>query len=348
MPPNFHPHGFCWTRCGVCCPARLHEYCDASGDRVQNLRLVVGLMAALLCASPGSGQMAPSGADSEVAQRIEQVTSCLPPPVLINGEPKTCTTLVQRMTELHVPGVSIAVIHNGRIDWARGFGVRQVGGDGITAETRFQAGSISKPLAAMGALHLVQEGKLALDGDINASLTTWKLPASAAAPGAVVTLRELLTHTAGITVHGFPGYAAGTPVPTLLQVLNGEARANTAPIRVDSVPGKEWRYSGGGYTVMQQAVLDTVKTPFPQFLQDKVLSPTGMDHSTYEQPLPGALVRDAAMPYQMDGSPVVAARTHIRRWQPRDYGPLRRICAGTFSRCRIPWLVMQITCCPRP
>lgn len=266
-------------------------------------RFIVGIMA-LIGAPLISGQTAGSPADGELAQRIEQVTSCLPPPVLIKDEPKACTTLAQRMAELHVPGVSIAVVHNGRIEWARGFGMRQTGGDVVTPETLFQAGSISKSLAAMGTLHLVQEGKLALDGDINASLTSWKLPPSAAAPGAMVTLRELLTHTAGITVHGFPGYAAGMPVPTLVQVLNGQAPANTAPIRVDSMPGKEWRYSGGGYTIMQQMVLDSVKEPFPQFLHDTVLGPIGMDHSTYEQPLMAALLRNAAMPYQADGTPV--------------------------------------------
>ncbi len=261
-------------------------------------------MAAVLGARLVSGQTAGTAAEKQVAQRIEQVTLCLPPPVLIQGEPKACATLAQRMAELHVPGVSVAVVHNGRIEWARGFGVRQIGGDAVTPETLFQAGSISKPLAAMGALRLVQEGKLALDTDVNASLTSWKLPPSAAAPGAVVTLRELLTHTAGITVHGFPGYAAGMPVPTLVQVLNGQAPANTGPIRVDSMPGKEWRYSGGGYTIMQQMVLDTVRKPFPQFLHDVVLAPIGMDHSTYGQPLPATLLQGAAMPYQVDRTPV--------------------------------------------
>jgi len=219
-------------------------------------------------------------------QHIEAVKSCLLPPVLVKGEPKTCTSLSTRMAELHIPGVSIAVVHNGKIEWAMGYGVQKIGGEAVNAETLFQAGSISKPLAALGALHLVQERKLSLDTNINASLTTWKLPSSAAAPGATVTLRELLTHTAGITVHGFPGYAAGAPVPTLVQVLNGEAPANTAPIRLDSVPGKNWRYSGGGYIIMQQMVIDAVKEPFPKFLHDTVLAPIGMSHSTYQQPLP--------------------------------------------------------------
>lgn len=102
----------------------------------------------------------------DIEQHIESVESCLPPPVIVKNEPKSCTSLSQRMAELHVAGVSIAVIHNGTIEWAKGYGVRQIGGESVNAETLFQAGSISKPLAAMGTLHLVQEGKLSLDADI--------------------------------------------------------------------------------------------------------------------------------------------------------------------------------------
>jgi CubicO group peptidase (beta-lactamase class C family) len=240
----------------------------------------------------------------EVEQRIEAVESCLPPPVIVKDEPKSCTSLSKRMAELHVGGISVAVVHNGVIEWAKGYGVRETGGDPVNADTLFQAGSISKPVAAMGAVHLVQEHKLSLDSDINESLTSWKLPPSAAAPGAVVTLRELLTHTAGITVHGFPGYAAGASVPTLVQVLNGEPPANTSPIRLDSPPEKAWRYSGGGYTIVQQLILDSVKEPFPQFMQDTVLAPIGMNRSTYQQPLPVTLLSNAAMPYNADGTPV--------------------------------------------
>lgn len=265
------------------------------------LTVFLGLSPALVL---GQTAVAAVTSQKEIDQHIDSVESCLPPPVIVKNEPKSCTTLSQRMAELHIAGVSVAVIHNGTIEWAKGYGVRQIGGASVNADTLFQAGSISKPLAAMGTLHLVQEGKLSLDADINTGLTSWKLPPSTAAPGATVTLRELLTHTAGITVHGFPGYAAGTPVPTLVQVLNGEAPANTPPIRMDSVPGKEWRYSGGGYTVMQQLVIDTVKEPFPQFLQHTVLAPIGMSHSTYQQPLPESLLSNAAMPYNGDGTAV--------------------------------------------
>ena len=240
---------------------------------------------------------------NETLQQIDKVETCLTGPVVVKDEP-ACRTLARRMAELHVPGVSIAVIHNGVIEWARGYGVAEVGGKPVTADTLFQAGSISKPLAAMAALHLVQQGKLSLDADVNTELTSWKVPESAAAPGAKVTLRELLTHTAGFTVHGFPGYASDAPVPTLVQVLNGEKPANTAPIRLESVPGSKWNYSGGGYIVMQQMVVDVSKEPFPKLLHDTVLGPIGMTHSTYEQPLPSAMQGSAATPYTIKGPPV--------------------------------------------
>ncbi len=156
----------------------------------------------------------------------------------------------------------------------------------------------------MAALRLVQLNRLSLDADVNSQLVSWKVPVSPAANGKPVTLRELLTHTAGMTVHGFPGYAADEPVPTLIQVLNGEKPANTPAIRIESEPGSKWNYSGGGYVVMQQMVLDTTKEPFPKLMYDTVLGPMGMTHSTYEQPLPASMQSAAATPYRADGSPV--------------------------------------------
>lgn len=239
-----------------------------------------------------------------VEQHIAKVVSCLPPPVIIQGEEPSCTSLSQEMTDLHVRGVSIAVIHNGSIEWARGFGVMKTGGTPVAADTLFQAGSISKPVAAMAALYQVQKGKLALDADVNTELKSWKVPASPAANGKPVTLRELLTHTAGMTVHGFPGYAANDPVPTLIQVLNGEKPANTEPIRIESEPGSKWNYSGGGYVVMQQLLLDVTKEPFPKLMHDTVLAPIGMTQGTYQQPLPANLQAEAATPYNSNGEPI--------------------------------------------
>lgn len=261
----------------------------------------VAVVAALACALSLPDFAQPS---ADVEQHIQHVTSGLIGGVVLKGDEHATHTLVERMKELNVPGVSIAVIHNGKIEWARGFGMRSIGGAPVNSDTMFQAGSISKPLAAMACLRLVQQGKLSLDTDVNTYLTSWKLPSDPVQQGKPVTLRELLTHTGGTTVHGFPGYASNEPVPTLVQVLNGEKPANTPAIRSEAAPGARWNYSGGGYTIMQQVLLDTTKEPFPKLLHDTVLAPIGMTRSTYEQPLPQSLRDNAAVPCRGDGKPV--------------------------------------------
>ncbi len=261
-------------------------------------RCAVGMCAGVLLTAVSVWAQNGTG---DVEKHIEKVVGCLHTPVLVKGDP--CIPLAKQMEDLHIPGVSIAVIHDGKVEWARGYGVVAVGGAAVTPETLFQAGSISKPVAAMGALKLVEEKKLSLDADVNSELTTWKLPSAEAAKGKPVTLRELLTHTGGTTVHGFPGYAKGEPVPTLVQVLNGEKPANTPAIRIEAEPGTKWNYSGGGFTIMQEMVVDVTKEPYPKFLHDTVLAPIGMKHSTYEQPLP-ATMGPAAVPYNFDGAPV--------------------------------------------
>jgi len=242
---------------------------------------------------------------AETQRHIERVEAGLVPPVIVKGDTHAAHTLQERMAATHVPGISIAVIHHGQIEWARGFGVMKVGGSPVTADTLFQAGSISKPVAALAALRLVQEGKLSLDADVNTELKSWKLPYGPEAKGKTVTLRELLTHTGGTTVHGFPGYAAGEPVPTLVQVLNGEKPANTPAIRVETEPGTKWNYSGGGITIMQLMMIEASGEAFPKLLHDTVLAPIGMTHSTYQQPLPKDWRAMAATPYEHDGKPVV-------------------------------------------
>ena len=234
---------------------------------------------------------------------IAEVERCTLPAIRIHGQPVPCVPLRERMEQLHVHGVSIAVVHNGVIEWARGYG-HATDTAPVTAETLFQAGSISKPLSAMAALSLVRQGKLSLDTDVNASLRSWKIPDDPKLPNAVVSVRELLTHTAGMTVHGFPGYAAGEPVPSLLQVLNGTPPANTPAIRLQKIPGTEWNYSGGGYTVLQQLLIDISGEPFSKLLRSSVLEPIGMTHSTYDQPLPASMQAHAAAPYLINGDPV--------------------------------------------
>lgn len=208
------------------------------------------------------------------------------------------------MQHYHVPGVSIAVIDSGKIAWARGFGLKEAGGtDSVTPTTIFEAGSISKPTFALGVMRLVQDGKLDLDQNVNDKLTSWHVPDNKFTVKEKVTLRRILSHNAGLTVHGFPGYEAGTPVPTVPQVLDGVTPANTAPVRVDTFPGAISRYSGGGTTIAMLLVTDVMKEPFPTFMQTNVLGPAGMVHSTYEQPLPVARRPDAATAHDASGKP---------------------------------------------
>src|SRR5688500_3954989 len=249
------------------------------------------------------------GQNGGVDVRIKRVEQGLLSSVLIKGEP--AWTLEERMKHWKVPGLSVAVIKDFKIEWARSFGVKDIDTkEPVTTETLFQAGSISKPVAAMVALKRVQDGKITLDENINNKLQTWKLPDNEFTAKKKVTLANLLSHTAGTTVHGFPGYASGTKIPTLAQVLDGTEPANTEAVRVNMEPGTRFRYSGGGTTIAQLAIMDIEKKPYPQIARETVLGPLGMTSSTYEQPLPEATRKKAASGYRRDGK-VVEGKIHI-------------------------------------
>ena len=169
------------------------------------------------------------------------------------SEPAQQMSLQELLDVYKVPGFSIAVIDDYKIVWAKAYGVTDVGSHNpVTTTTLFQAGSVSKPVAAVGTLWLVEHGKLSLDQNVNEKLKTWKVPENEFTTTQKVTLRRLMSHTAGLTVHGFPGYDVDDPMPTLVQIFNGEKPANTEPIRVNIVPGTTERYSGGGITIEQQ------------------------------------------------------------------------------------------------
>ncbi len=241
---------------------------------------------------------------ASLEERIDRIQNGLLRPVVIKGESGGTLKLADEMAAMNVPGVSVAMIHGGQIEWARGFGFKSIGGTPVTPDTLFQAASISKPVAAIAVLRFVESGKINLDADVNQYLKSWQVPGNAFTEAAKVTVRELLTHTAGLTVHGFAGYASGARLPTLLQVLNGEKPANSDAIRVDVKPGTIWRYSGGGYVVAQQLLQDLSGRPFPELMRDAILGPIGMTHSTYEQPLPQNRMAEIALPYRGDGKPV--------------------------------------------
>ncbi len=248
-----------------------------------------------------------AGASPAPAPEIQLVEHGLRPAVLLKGE-KTWT-IEERMRFHKVPAVSIAVFDSGGILWAKAYGVADADAlSPATDATLFQAASISKSVSAMAALSEVARGKLALDRNINEFLKSWKLPENDWTRKTPVTLAMLLSHTGGLTVHGFPGYAAGRPVPLLTQVLDGASPANTAPIRVDIAPGTEYRYSGGGYTIVQQALIDVELRPYPQILAERVLAPLGMKESTYEQPLPPERLKSAAAGHDNQGRTIPGKR----------------------------------------
>src|SRR5262245_43837711 len=208
--------------------------------------------------------MMESSMSSEDVSRIERVIADLRPQAPPRAGQSGTRTLGERMAELGTPGASIAVIDNFEIAWAKGFGVRKQGTRApVRVDTPFQAGSVSKPVFALAAMRLAQDRRIDLDADIRGYLGSWPLPDGDDGWQPKVTLRQLLSHTAGTTVHGFPGYPADGFLPSLPQVLDGAPPANTLPVFIDLIPGLQFRYSGGGTTIAQLAINDVIGRPFP-------------------------------------------------------------------------------------
>ena len=235
--------------------------------------------------------------------RIERIEAGLLPPVSVAGEADPRMRLAARMERFRVPAVSIAVMDGGKIAWSRAYGHLTRGGPAATPASLFQAASISKPVAAATALALVHQRRLSLNGPVNRQLTSWQLPDGAAAPAAGVTLRGLLSHSAGLGTSGYDGYPAGAVLPSLRQLLDGAAPANSQGVRIVQAPGR-WVYSGGGYSIVQQLIEDAAKAPFGRVAGRVVLTPAGMRDSVFAQPLPAGLEARAAAAHDMKGQQV--------------------------------------------
>lgn len=254
----------------------------------------------LLVASSGTRALA---AQSPV-ERVERAMHALMPQ-LQGGQKGSPATIEQEMVRLHVPGISVAIVVDGKIAWARGYGVKEFGKPApVDTTTLFLAGSISKPVFTSGFLALVEEKKVALDTDVNASLKSWHLPDSPFTTKEKVTLRRILSHSAGLTVWGFPGYDATAPVPTVPQLLDGASPANTAAVRNDTIPGARWLYSGGGITIAQLVATDVTGETFPALMKRLVFDRVGMTRSTFENPLPAARAGEAASGHERIDTPV--------------------------------------------
>ncbi len=235
--------------------------------------------------------------------RIERIENGLLENVQIKGLSRGQLNIDDRLQELGIPGLSVAFASNGKVEWARAYGVAdESAGREMTTDTYLLAGSISKPVAAVRALQLVEDGVFDLDENINTYLTSWQVPDNKFTETEKVTLRRILSHTAGLTVWGFPGYDKGDEIPSVVDVLDG--KGNTDAVRVFQQPGEAWQYSGGGYTIMQLAISDAEDGDFARSAKENVLDRINMSGSTFENPLPDALHGKAATGYRANGDEV--------------------------------------------
>jgi CubicO group peptidase (beta-lactamase class C family) len=254
------------------------------GDvRFASLRVAAGFAAMVMFAAPA------------LAVEPSALTSTLVVPV--DGVDKTLT-LEEAMAALNIPSVSFALIDGDRIAAAEAYGAS------TTPATIYQAASLSKFVAAVGAMRFVEAKRLDLDADVNASLATWKVPQNGFDKNHPVTLRGLLSMTAGIGVPGFLGYAVGDEVPNLTQILYGVPPANSPPIAVIAEPGSVYRYSGGSYEVAEALMVDTMGASFPDLMRQAVLEPAGMSRSSFATTLPPDLDREAMRGHLADGSEI--------------------------------------------
>ena len=251
--------------------------------RFASFRIAAGFAAVLVLAAPALG-VEPSAIESNLV-------------VPVDGVDKTLT-LEEAMAALNIPSVSLALIDGDRIAFAQAYGASS------TPETIYQAASLSKFVAAVGAMRLVEAKRLDLDADVNASLASWKVPQNGFDKGHPVTLRGLLSMTAGIGVPGFLGYAIGDEVPNLTQILYGVPPANSPPITVIAEPGSVYRYSGGSYEVAEALMVDTMGASFPDLMKEVALEPAGMSRSSFATSLSADLDREAMHGHLADGSEI--------------------------------------------
>ena len=222
----------------------------------------------------------------------------------VSGSVSDAELMLRLLKQFNVPGVSIAVIEDFKVSRAVAYGVADVGtGTPVTTRTLFQAGSISKPVAAMASLKAVQEKRFTLDQDINTILKSWKLPVGEFTKAGPVTPRTLMSHVSGMgDGYGFPGYSPGAPLPTLRQILDGQPPSNTRAVRLERAPMTGEEYSGGGVIVQQLALMDAVGKPFAQIAREWLFDPLQMTDSTFEQPLPVARHSQAAHAHTATGT----------------------------------------------
>jgi CubicO group peptidase (beta-lactamase class C family) len=247
---------------------------------VRRLRFCCAVLAHVFPALPSYGQHQPSISSQQIQNRLLAIT-------LAGADSGAYHTIEERMKALGVPGLSMAVFEDGKISWAKAYGLRdQSPAKPVDTTTLFQAASISKPVTSVAAFKLVEAKVLSLDQDVNLQLRRWKLPQNQFTAQQKVTLRHIVSHTAGLTVHGFAGYLPNAPLPSLVNILEGTPPANSAPVRVKQTPGQQETYSGGGFTILQLLLEEVTGQSFGVLVEGLVLQPIGMKQSTFALPLP--------------------------------------------------------------
>lgn len=231
------------------------------------------------------------GAPGASAQSADSLRALVEAPRVPGDTGVAGLTLDEILTRVNTPGISVAVIHDFEVHWVRGYGIADVAtGRRVDARTRFQAASISKPVTALAVMRLVQDERLSLDDDINATLRSWRVPDSEYTRTQKVTWRSLLSHTSGADDGlGFPGYDPGAPRPSLVQILDGESPSNVRAVTFARAPYARYKYSGGGTTIVQLALSDLTQRDFATVMHEMVLAPLGMTNSSYLQPAPDSV-----------------------------------------------------------
>lgn len=249
-------------------------------DPVKQMRTAMRVLAVSIAAVFHGGLVQAAHAE----QAVPAYANTLRQAIVFENESGGHLSLADRMGRWKVPGISVAVIDNCDIVDRHGFGLTRKDGAGVRSDTLFQAASVTKPVAAFAALRLVDRGLLSLDSDVNAELQSWKIPASPLLDGHPITLRGILSHSAGLVPGGYGGYSRGDPMPTLIQTLDGVPPARPKPVRVEYAPGSEWRYSGGGYLIAQILMAEKMDKSFEEIINSEVAVPAGMTRSGFSEP----------------------------------------------------------------
>lgn len=250
------------------------------------------VIAAALC-SPALSQSSVGSTsgitDHNIQNEMERLTNSLRDRVIYQGTAVERFTLAERMKHYGVPGVAIAVVKDGKFVHAQGFGVLQAGGDEtVDANTVFSVGSVSKIVTAAMVMKMSDQGQINLDADIHDYLTSWKLAQTGDKPNDRISLRMILSHTAGFNVHGFGDFNPGKKMPTLLDTLNGKGPASNDAVKLLFKPGTQQKYSGGGYMIAQQLIEDVAGKAFKDAANEQLFNPLGMSRSTFINPLPAS------------------------------------------------------------